>query len=376
MNTSQWGAQTDGSPVPKTAAKSTFGNTYPVQEYGPSGYAVSRVRSHHHDHANLPIPQSVKLTVTGDGTKLEGPTEANPTFRNSASSPYWPLPPAPFCNAVVEDLAALRRQPTVPLCPPLEGDPLVPPEMLVRHDKLYLGEAEETLRRQTANRLMGHLPEMAQETEERADRDSRTCLASDPNTPWHHPEPVYQLPFQQGPYVVPKGVASADAGMLYAGQDVARWGADSLKQAPPRWADAWHPAVCDPNGRKWVAGRDYGNAEHQGTGYSRTPVDTSSRLLQSYLFSTEPAFCTTTPGYQASRVGDLASETNLARNMGPVGPVQGLMHSRYNLASRFEQESKNLSLGRNALGPVCHSRSPIHYPGAPLLGAWAGKPGA
>lgn len=251
---------------------------------------------------------------------------------------------------------------------------MVPPELLVSHDKLYLAEAEQTLRHQTANRLMGHLPEMAEQTEERADRDSRSCLYSDPNTPWHHHERAYHHTSPgQSSYVAPQDVSSA--GMVYAGQDRARWGAECLKQAPLAWADAWHPSVCDPNGRKWVAGRDYGDAEHTGTGYSRTPVDTSSRMLQSYLFSAEPAFCTTTPGYQAAGVGDLASGCNLARSMGPVGPVQGLMHSRYNLASRFEQESKNLSLGRNALGPVCHSRSPTHYPGAPHLGAWAGKPG-
>jgi len=82
----------------------------------------------------------------------------------------------------------------------------------------------------------------------------------------------------------------------------------------------------------------------------RTPVDTSSRLLASYLSTAEPAFCVATPGYQAQRLGTLASEAPHPREMGPVAPVQGLMYSRYNCAARYAQSTKNLSIGRNRAG--------------------------
>jgi len=95
--------------------------------------------------------------------------------------------------------------------------------------------------------------------------------------------------------------------------------------------------------------------------WHRTPVDTSARLLRSYLLSAEPAFCAETPGYQAQRVGTLHSEAPLCREMGPVAPVQGLMHGRYHLASRYAQDTKNLSVGRNPVGPMMNTWRPMGH---------------
>jgi len=303
-------------------ADTLAGNTYSQENL--CGFTQTRGRSHVHDFHNLPVPTTVANRASNtwehEATVFRGPCAENPIFRNSASSPYWPLPPQPFSNAVAEDLAALRRQPTVPVPVPLEGEPVVPPEFLVRHDRLYLGEAEETLRRQTANRLMEHLPEMRQMTDERADRDSRTVLDE---LPWHQRYPAPDQGRLTPSFVPPAN--SSSVGFQYSG---------------------------------------FSRVVPEESGFHRTPVDTSARLLQAYMFSSEPAFGTATPGYQASRVGTLMSEAPLAREMGPVGPVQGLMLGRYNVATRFEQETKNFSIGRNTLGPVLHSRSPLRYPGA------------
>jgi hypothetical protein len=197
----------------------------------------------------------------------------------------------------------------------------------VKHDRLYLSQAEEELRRKTTERLMEHLPEMRQMAQEHESTmayptrvpgpPGRSAMESgETGLPWHTPPPAEQKEALSERFVSPVGETSV--GFMQGGEPT-----------------LWH----------------------------RTPVDTSQRLLQTYLYSNEPAFCKDTPGFQASRVGHLMSEAPMAREMGPVGPVQGLMFGRYHSGAnaRFEHETKNFSIGRRPLGPMLHSRSPVTY---------------
>jgi len=269
-------------------------------------YTNTRQRFHVHDYHGLPVPPNhpgatptlcpPELHDGCDGSVANrewsyAPTAAGPHqgFRNSPSSPYWPLPPQPFCNELYEDLSHLKR-PAVAVTPtPLEGEPLVPPEALgITHDRVYLAEAEHTLRRQTAERLMEHLPDLTQDWQAFHGFPRRPEAPEGYQPPGYHPVP----------FKAPAGVSEV------------------------------------------------------GFAAGRTPVDSSARLLASYMTSSEPSFGTTTPAYQAARIGTLSSEAPLLRDFGPVWPVQGVMYSRYTGVANHNQCTKNYSLGRNRTGPL------------------------
>jgi len=207
-------------------------------------------------------------------------------FFNSPSSYDWPLPPQPYSPSLYEDIASLDRAPSYPFPHALPGDVAPPPEAALPESGLYKANAEGTLRRQTANRLMEQLPEMKREQE------------------------LHHLKMQAHGYApVMTGAAGSQGGVRRASPGVRPWSGTGLYIAP---ADVTS-----------VGFQKYGPGTTQ---WQRTPVDTAGRLLRNYMTASEPAFMQEHPAYQAKRVGTLASEAPLSRTFGPCQPVQGLMH--------------------------------------------------
>lgn len=270
---------------------------------------MSRVRPHTHDYhgANAVLPAFKEMTFE---ERLKHAGSKDRPFLNSASSPYlfergYTYPPRPFDDTLYEDIAALERPPTLPfpISAPLPGEAPVPPEVLAKESDLYLASAEGQLRRQTTERLVRMLPDLKRDEQAHYVKLATTDYA-----------PVMTAMAQETPE--PPGRGS--------------WRTTGLWVAPQGVASVGF--VGEPGTSRC----------------ERTPVDTSGRLLRNYLVASEPAFGVERVGHQAQRVGTLASEAPHRREMGPIGPVQGLKHhwaSEHNAAARYAQETKNFSLG-------------------------------
>lgn len=274
-----------------------------------AGRTMTRVRPHTHDYhgANAVLPAFKEMSFE---ERLKHTGSRDRPFLNSASSPYlyergYTYPPRPFSDSLYEDIAALDRPPTLPFQfgAPLPGEAPPQPELLASEAELYQASAEGILRRQATERLTRMLPDLKRDEEVHYMKLALTDYA-----------PVMTQMAQEAPS--PPGRGS--------------WRTTGLWMAPPDVASV-------------------GFIGEPGTPMSaRTPVDTSRRLLRNYLTASEPSFGVERVGYQASRVGTLASEAPHRREMGPIGPVQGLKHhwaSEHNAAARYAQETKNFSLG-------------------------------
>jgi len=281
---------------------------------------MSRVRPHTHDYhgANAVLPAFKEMTFE---ERLQCNGSADRPFLNSASSPYlyergYTYPPRPFPDALYEDITALERAPTLPFqfAAPLPGEHPLPPEALATEPELYLAAAESELRNRATQRLVRMLPDMKRDEQAHYIKLATTDYA-----------PVMTRMAEER-----RTLELSAIGQDPSRQARASWRTTGLWKAPPNVAAVGF--VGEPG--TWMS--------------ERTPVDTSHRLLRNYIHASEPAFGVESAGYQARRVGTLASEAPHRREMGPIGPVQGLKHhwaSEHNAAARYAQETKNLSLG-------------------------------